>query len=235
MERPAGSNRPVRPEIPTTELPRERLAEVGEKGLSLTELLAIVIGTGHGNDNVLQLAQTVLSTYEHLPGLTRASLNELQQIPGIGLVKASRLKASVELGRRLMAGRPEERRQLTSPAEVANFLMPDMMHLDREHLRLVLLDTRNRVMSTPTLYVGSLNTSVVRVGELFKPAIRESAAAIIVAHNHPSGDPSPSPEDVNVTRQIVQAGQLLDIAVLDHIVIGHQRYVSLKERQLGFD
>ena len=162
-------------------------------------------------------------------------LMSCSRFPGIGVVKASRLKASLEFGRRVMINRPEERPQLTSPADAANLLMPDMVHLDRETLRLVLLDTRNRVMSTPTLYVGSLNSSVVRVGELFKAAIRENAAAIIVAHNHPSGDPNPSPEDVAVTRQIVQAGRLIDIPVLDHIVIGHQRYVSLKERQLGFD
>ena len=110
-----------------------------------------------------------------------------------------------------------------------------MMFLDQEHLRLILLDTRNRVLRTPTLYIGSLNTSVVRVGELFRAAIRENAAAFIVAHNHPSGDPAPSPEDISVTRQLVQAGKLLDIAVLDHIIIGSGRFVSLKQRGLGFD
>jgi DNA repair protein RadC len=110
-----------------------------------------------------------------------------------------------------------------------------MMFLEQEHLRLILLDTRNRVISTPTVYVGSLNTSVVRIGELFRAAIKDNAAAFIVAHNHPSGDPSPTPEDVNVTRQNVQSGKLLDIELLDHVIIGRQRYVSLKERGLGFD
>lgn len=124
---------------------------------------------------------------------------------------------------------------MSSPGDAANLLMSEMMFLEQEHLRLILLDTRNRVLSMPTLYVGSLNSSVVRVGELFRAAIRENAAALIVAHNHPSGDPSPSPEDVNVTRQLVRAGKLLDIDVLDHIVIGQQRFVSLKERGLGFD
>lgn len=113
--------------------------------------------------------------------------------------------------------------------------MSEMMFLEQEHLRVILLDTRNTVLATPTIYVGSLNTSVVRIGELFRAAIKENAAAVIVAHNHPSGDPSPSPEDVHVTRQLVKAGQLLDISVLDHLVIGHQRFVSLKERGLGFD
>jgi DNA repair protein RadC len=113
--------------------------------------------------------------------------------------------------------------------------MSEMMFLEQEHLRLILLDTRNRVISTPSVYVGSLNTSVVRIGELFRAAIKDNAAAFIVAHNHPSGDPSPSPEDVTVTRQIVQSGKLLDIELLDHVIIGRQRYVSLKERGLGFD
>jgi DNA repair protein RadC len=113
--------------------------------------------------------------------------------------------------------------------------MSEMMFLEQEHLRLILLDTRNRVLSTPTIYIGSLNTSVIRIGELFRAAIKENAAAFIIVHNHPSGDPSPSPEDINVTRQVAQSGKLLDIDLLDHIVIGRQRYVSLKERGLGFD
>lgn len=156
-------------------------------------------------------------------------------VKGIGPVKAIEIKAALEIGRRLAANTPEERPRVASPGDAANLLMSEMMFLEQEHLRLILLDTRNRVLSTPTIYVGSLNSSVVRVGELFRAAIKENAAAFIVAHNHPSGDPSPSPEDINVTRQIVSAGKLLDIQLLDHIVIGYQRYVSLKERGLGFD
>jgi DNA repair protein RadC len=166
---------------------------LGSQALSVTELLAIVIGTGHGDDNVLRLAQLLLSTQDGLPGLARASLQELQIIRGIGEAKAGRIKASLELGRRLMATTPVERPRIESPAEAANLLMPDMMLLDREQLRLILMDTRNRVIGTPTVYVGSLNTSVLRVGELFRHAIRDNAAAFIVVHNHPSGDPSPSP------------------------------------------
>jgi DNA repair protein RadC len=122
-----------------------------------------------------------------------------------------------------------------SPADAANLLMFEKMNLAQEHLRVILLDTRNRVLATPTIYVGSLNSSVVRIGELFKAAIRDNAAAVIVAHNHPSSDPSPSPEDIHVTRQMVKAGKLLDVSVLDHIIIGRNRWVSLKERGLGFD
>ena len=133
-----------------------------------------------------------------------------------------------------MAVSPTEQPLITSPADAANLLMPDMMYLEQEHLRLVLMDTRNRLLSMPTIYKGSLNTSVIRIGELFRAAIKENAAAFIVAHNHPSGDASPSPEDIRVTRKIVEAGELLDIEVLDHVIIGHQRFVSLKERGLGF-
>lgn len=215
--------------------PRERLVQVGERALATSELLAIVIRTGVGGENVLRLAERTLSHFGGLPGLARASITELKNVKGIGTAKAVEIKASLELGRRLMATDPTDRPKVTSPADAANLLMTEMAFLEQEHLRLVLLDTRNNVIATPTIYVGSLNTSVLRVGELFRSAIKENAAALIVAHNHPSGDPSPSPEDVRVTGQIVSAGKLLDVDVLDHIIIGRQRYVSLKERGLGFD
>lgn len=215
--------------------PRERLMQVGAGAVSSAELLAIILRTGSGGENVLRLAERLLTQFGSIPGLARASVHELMTVKGIGAAKAVEIKAALEIGRRLMASAPEERPRVTSPADAANLLMSEMMFLEQEHLRLILLDTRNRVLGTPTIYVGSLNTSVIRIGELFRAAIKANAAAFIVAHNHPSGDPSPSPEDVNVTRQIVAAGKLLDIDLLDHVVIGHQRYVSLKERGLGFD
>lgn len=215
--------------------PRERLLQVGERALSTTELLAIILRTGVGGENVVRLAERFLAQFGGLSGLAVASLTELQQVKGIGVAKAVETKAALELGRRLLASSPQQKPQVSSPADAANLLMSEMSLLEQEHLRLILLDTRNRVLSTPTIYVGSLNTSVIRVGELFRHAIRENAAAVIVAHNHPSGDPSPSPEDIKVTRQIVQAGKILDIEVLDHLVIGRQRYCSLKERSLGFE
>ena len=226
---------PMLRDMPVAERPRERLIQVGPRAVSTTELLAITIRTGVGGENVLRLAERLLSHFSGLSGVARASIAELQVVNGIGPAKAVEIKAALELGRRLLAAAPEERPRVTSPADAANLLMSEMMLLEQEHLRLVLLDTRNHVLQTPTIYKGSLNTSVIRVGELFRAAIKENAAAMIVVHNHPSGDPSPSPEDVHVTRQIVQAGKLLDIELLDHIVIGHQRYVSLKERGLGFD
>ncbi|MBE2199159.1 MAG: DNA repair protein RadC [Anaerolinea sp.] len=217
------------------ERPRERLIQVGAQAVSTAELLAIILRTGSGGENVLRLAERLLSQFQDLPGLARASVAELMNVKGVGPAKAVEIKAALEVGRRLLASAPQERSRVASPADAANLLMSEMMFLEQEHLRLILLDTRNRVLNTPTIYIGSLNTSVVRIGELFRAAIKENAAAFIVAHNHPSGDPSPSPEDVNVTRQIVQAGKLLDIELLDHIIIGHQRFVSLKERGLGFN
>jgi DNA repair protein RadC len=145
------------------------------------------------------------------------------------------IKAAFELGRRLLLSAPDERPQIRAPADAANILMSDMSLLEQEQLRVMLLDTRNRVLATPVVYVGSLNMTMIRVSEVFREAIRQNSAAIIVAHNHPSGDPSPSPEDVAVTREIITAGRLLDIEVLDHLVIGQQRFVSLKERGLAFE
>ncbi len=217
------------------ERPRERLLQVGPMAVSTAELLAIILRTGIKGESVLRLAERLLAQFQDLPGLARASVAELKTVNGIGEAKAIEIKAALEIGRRLTAFAPQERPCVTTPADAANLLMSEMMFLEKEHLKLVLLDTRNRVLSTPTIYVGSLNSSVVRIGELFRAALKENAAAFIVAHNHPSGDPSPSPEDIQVTRQLAQAGKLMDIQVLDHIIIGHQRYVSLKERGLGFD
>lgn len=225
---------PMIRDMPVDERPRERLMRVGERALANAELLAVTIRTGKKGENVVRLAEKLLAHFRGLPGIARASIAELQEVNGIGPAKAAEIKAALELGRRLLAAAPEERPQVTSPADAANLLMSEMMFLEQEHLRLILLDTRNRVLGTPTVYQGSLNTSVVRVGELFRHALKENAAAFIVVHNHPSGDPSPSPEDVHVTRQLVQAGELLDISILDHIVIGRQQFVSLKERGLGF-
>ena len=215
--------------------PRERLMQVGAAALSSAELIAILFRTGTRGENVVRVAERLLARFGGLPGLMRASAKEYTQVHGVGEVKAVELKAALELGRRAMIATPEERPRVSSPSDAANLLMSEMSYLEQEHLRVILLDTRNRVLATPTIYVGSLNTSVVRLAEVFKPAIKENAAAIIVVHNHPSGDPSPSPEDIRVTRELVQAGKLLDIGVLDHLVIGHHRYVSLKERGLGFE
>jgi DNA repair protein RadC len=153
---------------------------------------------------------------------------------GIGEAKAAQIKAAIELGRRLTVESPEERPTINSPADVAALVQYEMSALEQEHLRVLLLDTRNHVIDIVEVYQGSVNTSQIRVGEVFKAAIRRNATAVIVVHNHPSGDPTPSPDDQAVTHALVQAGKLLDLEVLDHIIIGQGRSVSMKERGLGF-
>ena len=218
-------------DIPVEERPLYRLGRYGTSALSSAELLALLFGCQDG----LDLAQELLSRFGSLHQLARASEAQLTRIYGIGPAQAARVAATLELTRRLQQPPAEERLRVTSPSDAANLLMPQMRDLEQEELRVILLDTRNRVMGFPTIYKGSLNTSVIRISEVFRPAIEAPVAAVIVAHNHPSGDPSPSPEDINVTRQIVKAGKLLDIDVLDHVIIAAQRFVSLKERGIGFD
>jgi DNA repair protein RadC len=219
--------RPMIRDLPVGERPRERLAHLGEGALSTAELLAIILRTGVGGTSVLDLATRLLSSYNGLPGLARASFDELMAEKGLGEAKTSQLKAALELGRRMLSISPEDRFVIRSPADVAQLLMAEMAHLAQEHFRVLYLDTRNRLLGTETVYVGSLNASHIRVGEVFRDAVKRNCAAIIVVHNHPSGDPTPSPEDVEVTRQLVAAGNLLDIDVLDHLVIGQQRFVRL--------
>src|SRR5437867_1716093 len=202
-------------ELPPSEQPRERLRDHGPTALSDAELLAILLRVGVAGTNVVQLAQQLLVERGGWPGLLRADYADLCQRHGIGEAKAATLKAALEIGRRLLLTEHEQRFQIKSPADVAQLLMLEMSHLDQEHLRAVLLDTKNRVQSISTIYVGSLNTSHIRVGEVFKDALKKNSAALIVVHNHPSGDPTPSPEDVLVTREIVAAGVLLDVEVLD--------------------
>jgi DNA repair protein RadC len=226
--------RPTIMELPTEERPRERLLYYGASALSNAELLAIILRTGTRDENAIVVAQGILAAFGSLGGLVRASASEMMEKKGLGPAKVAQVKAAMELGRRLLVESPEERPQIRSPADAANLVMSEMAYLEQEHLRVMLLDTKNRVLDTKRVYQGSLNTSLIRVGEIFREAVRANCASLIVLHNHPSGDPTPSPEDVAVTRQIVEAGKLLDVEVLDHLIIGQQRFVSLKERGLGF-
>lgn len=233
-ERELVEYQPMIRDLPQSERPRERLQAYGPGSLSTSELLAIILRTGTKSESVINLGSRLLAQFNGLAGIAKASFGDLCDVHGLGQAKAAQLKAALELGKRLMVASPEERPQVKSPADVANLLLLEMGFLEQEQLRVVLLDTKNRVLGIPTIYVGSLNASVMRVGELFREAVRANCAAVIVVHNHPSGDPTPSPEDVSITRQIVEAGKLLDVDVLDHLIIGQQRYVSLKERGLGF-
>lgn len=221
-------------ELPTYERPRERLKESGPASLSNSELLAIILRTGTASENVLGLAARVLTRFGGLAGLARASFGELCAERGVGQAKAAQLKAALELGRRLVSTQPEERAVVRSPQDIANLLMAEMGLLEQEQLRVVLLNTKNQVISMPEIYRGSVSTSLIRTSEVFREAVRENCPAIIVVHNHPSGDPDPSPEDIEVTQRIVETGKVLDIEVLDHMIIGQQRYVSLKEWGVGF-
>ena len=221
-------------EIPLQERPRERLQKYGPAVLATAELIAIIWRSGTRRQNVLDLATHALAQFGALTRLAQASAAELSQLPGVGPAKAVELLAAFELGRRLVVVQPEERLAVRAPEDIANLLMPEMAAFEQEHLRVVLLDTKHRVAAIREVYIGSLNASPIRVGELFRDAVRQNSAAIIVVHNHPSGDPTPSPDDVQVTRDTYRAGQLLDIELLDHIIIGAQRFVSLKARGLGF-
>lgn len=221
-------------DMPTAERPRERLRDYGPTALSTAELLAIILRTGTNKESVLSLSARLLARHGGLAGLARISFPELCAEHGLGEAKAAQLKAALELGRRLITAQPQERALVRSPQDVANLLMPEMAFLEQEELRVVLLNTRNQVVSVGEVYRGSVNSAQVRVGEVLREAVRQNCPAMIVVHNHPSGDPAPSSDDVAVTRQIVEAGRLLDIDVLDHIVIGHQRFVSLREQGLGF-
>ena len=215
--------------------PRERQELLGPTSLSNPELLAILLRVGIAGENVIRMSERLLAQFGGLPGLHRATFGELSAVRGMGKAKAAQLMAAIELGNRIATTPAVERPTISSPTDAANLLMYRMASLDQEYLFVILLDTRNRMIGSPLeVYHGSLNTSLIRVAEVFREAVKVNAASLIVAHNHPSGDPSPSPEDVAVTRAVVEAGKLLDIDVLDHLVFGRHRFVSLKERGLGF-
>ncbi|TDA65193.1 MAG: JAB domain-containing protein [Chloroflexi bacterium] len=222
-------------DLSTSDRPRERLAESGPEALNTAELLAILLRVGVAGENAVQMGQRLLNDMKGLSGLQKASFAELSGQRGLGMAKAAQLKAAIELGRRLVRETPEEPVFLNNPQAAADLVKFEMAAFTQEHLWVLLADTRNRWISTEKIYKGSLNASTVRIGELFKPAILRNAASVLLVHNHPSGDPTPSPEDIALTRAVVQVGKLLDIEVLDHIVIGtHQNYVSFKQRGLGF-
>ena len=221
-------------EMPSDERPRERLERYGAGALQTAELLAIILRTGVQGENVIDVSMRLLRDFGGLAGLMAADLPDLCRAHGLGLAKASQLKAALEIASRLAALGPEQRPRINSPADVAKLLMLEMAYLAQEQLRVLCLDTKNHVVAQQTVYQGTVNSSAVRVAEVFRPAISRTCPSVIVVHNHPSGDPTPSPEDVRTTEQLRKAGELLDIELLDHIVIGRNAHVSLKERGLGF-
>lgn len=222
-------------ELPSMERPRERLELRGAAGLTSAELIALLWGSGSRGRSAVDLAQDAIARFEGLTGLARASGLELEGIDGIGTARAGQLQAAFELGRRLLADWPTARWAVRSPGDVADRMVLQMGSLEREELRVVILNTRNVVQRVVTAYQGNLSASVVRVGELFRDAVRLTAAGIILVHNHPSGDPTPSPDDLHLTAEALAAGRLLDIGVLDHLVIGHDAWVSMRDRGVAFD
>ena len=222
-------------DTPATERPREKLKSFGPDHLSNAELIAILLRVGVKGEGVVIMAQRLLQRFGGLAGLARANFVELCAEHGVSEAKASQLLAAMALGRRLSNLRATERFIVRSPKDVAGFLFGEMSFLDKEHLKTVLLNKRNEVTGVRNIYVGNVDSSMARPSEIFRPAIRENAPAIIVVHNHPSGDPTPSADDIVVTRQLVEASVILGIEMVDHIIIGsEERFASLKELGLGF-
>jgi DNA repair protein RadC len=216
-------------EMPENDRPRERLMHHGADALSESELLAIILRVGSSGGSAIALANHLLSRFRNLRGIAKASAAELSQIKGMGVAKAAQIKAAFELGKRL-AGASDERALVNRPELAAAVIMEKMRYEDQEHFVVLLLDTRNRCIDDRRISTGSLNANVAHPREIFREALARSAAAIIVAHNHPSGDPAPSEEDKALTRRLVEAGKTMGIEVLDHLIIGDGRWVSLKEK-----
>jgi DNA repair protein RadC len=217
-------------DFPQAERPRERLLTDGPESLSNHELLAIILRTGTKDESVLQLSSRLLKKFEGLRMLKDATVEEITSIKGIGLAKAVQIIASLELGRRIGRLQYEDRYVIRSPEDAAKYVMEDMRFLTQEHFVSVYLNTKNQVIHKKTIFIGSLNASIVHPREVYKEALKRSAASIICIHNHPSGDPTPSREDIEVTKRLAECGKIIGIELLDHLIIGEQKYVSLKEK-----
>jgi DNA repair protein RadC len=216
--------------MPAELRPRERLLSVGAVSLSNIELLAILLRTGTKQMSAVDLAAQLFAHFKDLTGLLDATVEELAVVKGVGPVKAVQIKAALEIGRRLALMPATKRTIIQSPDDAALLMMDNMRYLDREHFKAILLNTKNQVLAVETISIGTLNSSVVHPRELFKVAIKKSSANIILVHNHPSGDPTPSREDIDITRRIQEGGEILGISVLDHLIIGDNKFVSLKSK-----
>ncbi len=216
--------------LPPEERPRERLKQLGAENLSLQELLALVIGRGTKNKNVLQLAQELLSYFGNLQNLRQASLEELKQIKGIGPATACKIKAALEIGKRGNNNFQQYQQKIAKPADVFKLLKPQIGDKKKEHFVVLSLDTQNKVISLDTISIGSLNISLAHPREIFQTAIKNSAATIILAHNHPSGDPTPSDNDLKITKRLSEISKLVGIRLIDHIIIGQSGYYSFSNQ-----
>lgn len=221
-------------ELPEDERPREKLRLRGAGALSNAELLAIILNTGTKGESVMALAQRMMAEHGGLRGLVRRDLDALLAVHGLGPAKAVKLMATIELGKRIAALAPEERPQVRSPEDLALLFLPDLTGLDHEQLHVAVLDTKHRLERKVTVYRGSVNAAQVRVAEVFKEAVRANCPAIAIAHNHPSGDPTPSAADIALTVELARGAEVLDIDLIDHLVIGDGRWLSLRRLGLGF-
>lgn len=217
-------------DFPLDERPRERFIQNGPESLSNHELIAILLRTGTKDESVLQLSNRLLTNFEGLRLLKAATLEEMTEIKGIGQAKAIQVLAAVEIGRRIANLNYTDRYVIRSPEDGANYVMNDMRFLSQEHFVCLYLNTKNQVLHKQTIFIGSLNASIVHPREVFREALKRSAASIICLHNHPSGDPAPSREDIEVTKRLVECGKMIGIDVLDHLIIGENKFVSLKEK-----
>jgi len=220
-------------DLPISERPRERLLKFGAESLSAQEILALILGRGIAGESVMVTAQRLLSRFGSLKGIASASIEELSQVRGIGLAKAAQLKAALELANRLEAySEASEKPVVKTPEDVANLVRGRLKGKKREHFLAILLDSRSRLIKVSEISVGSLDTSIVHPREAFKEAISASAASVIFVHNHPSGDPTASEDDIELSKRLIQAGEIMGIDVLDHIIIGGKDYLSLKRQGL---
>ncbi|MGQ9657992.1 MAG: RadC family protein [Fimbriimonadales bacterium] len=217
-------------ELPPEDRPRERLVQWGAASLREYELLAILLRTGTAQMSALQLAQHLLVKFGGVRGVMHAQVAELATVKGMGLAKACQIAAAMELGRRVALSQFYERPQIRSPQDVYELMHLQFIAEKREHFLAVLLDTKNRVLRIETISIGTLDSSLVHPREVYRAAVREGAACWIAVHNHPSGDPTPSPEDIAITKRLKEAGELLGIVLLDHLIIGDGNYTSLRER-----
>lgn len=216
-------------EVPKASRPRERLEQYGPQALATHELLAILLRTGPRDSNVLQLSLKILNRFEDLYSLKMATVEELMEVRGIGKTKAIELQAAMELGSRLASATQLKSGTITSTQNAGAYLMQEMRDLQQEHVVAVYLNTKNEIIKKMTIFVGSLNSSVAHPREIFREAVRYTAARIIIAHNHPSGNPEPSEADLVFTRRMVDCGEMMGIELLDHFIIGSRKYVSLRE------
>ncbi|HAR84641.1 MAG TPA: hypothetical protein DCR69_02835 [Clostridium sp.] len=217
-------------DLPKNERPREKMLRYGAEYLSNSELLALILRTGTKEDSVLNLCDRLLSHCGGINGISSPSINDLKQVKGIGEVKATQVLALAELATRFNSFKSGEEHIVSSPKDVSNYMMRQMKGLKKEYFKLIMLNTKNIIISVKDISIGNLNSSIVHPREVFIEAIKLSSASVILCHNHPSGDPTPSKEDILITKRLKECGTLLGIEVLDHIIIGNKAYISLKEK-----